>query len=171
MKKIVNLKTAAQKAAQARSQGQTVGLITGCFDILHKGHLDLFNFAKKNAAVLIIALDTDKAIKSGKGPNRPINSQKTRAKNLSEIESVDFVLPIEDDYLFTKESVEPVHDKIRDTLNPHYLITTPDSDPYWESKRERAELKGVKMLLFERVSPLSTTRLVEMRAVKPCVEK
>lgn len=161
MNKIVNLKTAAQKSREAKSKGQKVGLITGCFDILHEGHVDLFRFAKENVNVLIVALDSDKAIKLGKGEGRPIHNICQRAKILSELASVDFVLPIEEDYVFAKESVEPVHDKIRDIISPDYLITAPAADLYWESKQLRAKKKGVKILLFSKTQPTSSSTLIK----------
>lgn len=159
--KIVNLKTAAEKSKEAKSKGQQVGLVTGCFDVLHEGHTDLFRFAKRHVAVLVVALDSDQAIKSGKGEDRPIHNQAQRAKVLSELASVDFVVPITDDYVFTKESVEPVHDKIRDLLKPDYLITAPAADLYWESKKARAEKTGVKMLLFKKAKPISSSKIIK----------
>lgn len=163
MKKVVDLSTAAQKSVEARANNRTVGLITGCFDILHEGHLDLFCFAKEHVDVLIVALDSDKAIRSGKGNNRPIHNQAQRAKALAKLKSVDLVLPIEEDYVFTKESVEPVHDKIRDTINPHFLITAPGADPYWESKKSRATARGVEVLLLEKIKPISTSALLAVK--------
>ncbi len=163
MGKIVDLKTVAKIANQAREKGQKTGLITGCFDILHEGHIDLFRFAKKHVTVLIVALDSDQAIRSGKGEGRPIHNQSSRAKTLSELKIVDFVLPIREDYVFTKESVEPVHDKIRDTINPHYLITAPPVDLYWESKKVRANAKGVEVLLLEKIKPISTSGLLGVK--------
>lgn len=160
MKKIFNLKELAAKSKQLKNTGKKIGLITGCFDILHAGHVDLFHFAKKNVDILIVALDSDKAIKSGKGPGRPIHTQAQRAKILSELSSVDFVLPIEEDYIFTKESCEPVHDKIRDAISPDFLITAPAADLYWESKKQRAEKTGVKMLLFSQTQPTSSSKII-----------
>ncbi len=163
MRKIVDLSTAAKKSVAARRKGCKVGLITGCFDLIHEGHLDLFRFAKEYVDVLIVALDSDKAIRSGKGDGRPIHNQAQRAEALARLKIVDLVLPIEDDYVFTKESVEPVHDKIRDTINPHYLITAPAVDLYWESKKVRANAKGVEVLLLEKIRPISTSALLGVK--------
>ncbi len=161
MNKIVTLTAAATKSRLARSQDKKVGLITGCFDILHEGHVDLFRFAKKHVDILIVALDSDQAIRQGKGENRPIHNISQRAKVLSELESVDFVLPIKEDYIFTKASVEPVHDKIRDAINPDYIITAPQADPYWQSKKARAERAGVKILLLPKIKSSSSSAIIK----------
>src|SRR3989344_3127308 len=101
MEKIKSLPQAVIVAQAAKKSGKKIGFITGCFDILHEGHIDLFRFAKKHVDFLVIALDSDEAIREGKpacrqgrGEGRPIHSQKQRARILSELESVDMVIPI-----------------------------------------------------------------------------
>lgn len=160
-KKILNLKNLALVVKGRRNSKQTVGLITGCFDVIHEGHVDLFRFAKKHVDILIVALDTDSAIKLGKGEDRPIHNIGQRAKILSELESVDYILSIEEEYVFTKESVEPVYDKIHKALMPHFLITTPQSDSYWERKKERAEKYGGRILFFKTSTNTSTSSIAK----------
>lgn len=161
MEKINSLPQAAIAASAAKKSDKKIGFITGCFDILHEGHINLFRFAKKHVDFLIIALDSDEAIRQGKGEGRPIHNQKQRAKILSELESVDMVIPITEKYSFLKkESVESVHDKIRDAVAADFIITTPQADKYWQSKKERAENSGVKILLFDAVKPSSTSKIV-----------
>ena len=155
--KITTLTKLARISNSYKNNNIKVGLITGCFDVLHEGHIDLFRFAKKHVDILIVALDSDKAIKQGKGKDRPIHNISARAKMLSELESVDYVLPIEEDYFFTQESVEPVYDKIHKLLMPHFLITTPKADSYWKRKKERAEKYGAKMLLYKSQTNSSTS--------------
>lgn len=159
--KILDLQKATKTLANARINSQKIGLITGCFDVLHEGHIDLFRFAKEHVDILIVALDSDQAIKQGKGKDRPIHNISQRAKVLSELESVDFVLPIEDDYIFTQESVEPVYDKIQQLIKPNFLITTKEADSYWKRKEDRAKKYGGKLLLFERKIDASTTKIAQ----------
>ena len=168
MEKIKSLPQAVIVAQAAKKSGKKIGFITGCFDILHEGHIDLFRFAKKHVDFLVIALDSDEAIREGKpacrqgrGEGRPIHSQKQRARILSELESVDMVIPITGNYSFLKKnSVESLHDKIRDAVEADFIITTPQADKYWESKKERAEKAGVKILLFTTVKPSSTSKII-----------
>lgn len=90
--KIVNINLLLNELAQIR--GKTVGLITGCFDVLHLGHLGIFQFAKKHVDILVVGIDSDEAVKATKGPTRPINTQKHRCQLVAELISVDYVLPL-----------------------------------------------------------------------------
>src|SRR5688572_27653099 len=80
-----------------------IGLITGCFDLLHPGHIDLFRFAKSKVDVLIVGVDTDLSIQKTKGITRPIQSQLVRACILSELRSIDYVLLLDNQHEFQSE--------------------------------------------------------------------
>jgi D-glycero-D-manno-heptose 1,7-bisphosphate phosphatase len=64
---------------------------SGSFDILHIGHINLLREAKALGDILIVLLNSDKSIRSYKGPARPINPQKNRAQVLASLETVDFI--------------------------------------------------------------------------------
>ena len=55
----------------------------GCFDLLHKGHLDLLSKASTYGDILIVGLNSDSSVRKIKGKERPIENEKIRAKNLS----------------------------------------------------------------------------------------
>lgn len=74
-----------------KDMGYTIGLINGAFDLIHSGHIDIIEEAKRLCDILIIALNSDKSIAKLKGKGRPILTQKERIKILSAIEEVDFV--------------------------------------------------------------------------------
>ena len=63
-----------------KKRGKTIGLITGCFDILHIGHIELFQSAKNQVDILIVGVENDETIKRSKGTNRPVNNQDTRLR-------------------------------------------------------------------------------------------
>ena len=52
--------------------------VNGCFDILHKGHIELFKHAASLGDRLIVGIDTDERVRVAKGPSRPINSVEDR---------------------------------------------------------------------------------------------
>jgi len=69
----------------------------GCFDILHKGHVQYLDTAKSFGDILILGLNSDASVSSLKGPNRPINNEEDRAYILAALESVDYVVKFTQD--------------------------------------------------------------------------
>ena len=56
-----------------------------CFDVLHRGHIELLKFAKSQGMCLIVGIDTDSRVKSMKGENRPFNNEKDRQDQNAEL--------------------------------------------------------------------------------------
>lgn len=69
----------------------------GCFDILHRGHVDLLKKSKKLGEKLIVGLNSDKSVKKLKGNTRPINNQEDRKALLESIDCVDDVIIFDED--------------------------------------------------------------------------
>ena len=67
----------------------------GCFDILHRGHIELFRYAKSIGNELIIGIDTDEKVKLDKGKDRPINNLQDRIFMLQSIKYIDKVVPFD----------------------------------------------------------------------------
>jgi D-beta-D-heptose 7-phosphate kinase/D-beta-D-heptose 1-phosphate adenosyltransferase len=65
--------------------------VNGTFDVLHIGHIKLFEFAKSQGDYLIVGIDSDERIKELKGPTRPINKQEFRKEFLLAIKYIDEV--------------------------------------------------------------------------------
>lgn len=80
-----------------KEEGKTVVTTNGCFDILHVGHVRYLEKAKSFGDVLIVALNSDKSVKSIKGESRPINNENDRAEVLSALKSVDYVVLFDED--------------------------------------------------------------------------
>jgi D-sedoheptulose 7-phosphate isomerase len=64
----------------------------GCFDILHPGHIDLLQRAKKLGDRLVVGINSDKSVRSIKGAGRPFMNQKDRKKLLESLSDVDQVI-------------------------------------------------------------------------------
>ncbi len=69
----------------------------GCFDIIHAGHVEYLQEAAELGDVLIIGLNSDKSVRSLKGKSRPINSQINRAKVLSGLTTVSYIVIFKED--------------------------------------------------------------------------
>lgn len=78
--------------AQLRAANKKIVFTNGCFDILHTGHVRLFNEARTLGDVLIVGLNSDTSIKVLKGDRRPINSFSSRAEVVLGLEAVNFVI-------------------------------------------------------------------------------
>ena len=90
-KKLVERTRLAGIVAAEKRKGRKTVFTNGCFDILHRGHVELLEKAKKFGDILIVAINTDNSVKKLKGPKRPINTMKDRARTLAGLESVDYV--------------------------------------------------------------------------------
>lgn len=77
-----------------RNKGVRICLTTGCFDILHRGHVTLIEKARSMGELLFVGVNSDEAIRELKGPTRPIHTLEDRMFMLAALESVSLVFPI-----------------------------------------------------------------------------
>ncbi len=80
-----------------KTTGKKIVFTNGCFDIIHAGHVEYLQEAAELGDILIIGLNSDNSVKRLKGKNRPINSQIDRAKALSGLANVSYVVIFEED--------------------------------------------------------------------------
>lgn len=78
--------------------GKKIVFTNGCFDILHKGHVDYLAKAADKGDVLVVGVNTDESVKRlGKSPSRPIQDQDARAYLIAALESVSYVVLFNED--------------------------------------------------------------------------
>src|SRR3989338_9617972 len=97
---ITTFEKACKIVQKVKKEGKKVGLITGCFDIIHFGYVETIKFANKHCNFLVIGLDSDKTININKGIYRPIFAFKYRSRVLSELKSIDLIFQIKEMYKF-----------------------------------------------------------------------
>jgi len=122
--------------------------VNGCFDVLHRGHIELFEFAKSQGEYLIVALDTDARVKKQKGENRPFNSLTDRKKIVSSIEYVDWVESFGTD----EELIALVRQ-----ASPHVMVVGSD----WRGKPIIGSEHAKEIKFFERIDGYSTTDILQ----------
>ena len=66
--------------------------VNGTFDIVHRGHIELLNYARSLGDYLLVAIDSDKRVRELKGSSRPVNSHQDRKLLLENLKSVDSVM-------------------------------------------------------------------------------
>ena len=76
---------------ELKNQNKKLVFTNGCFDILHSGHVDYLNKAKKLGDYLVVGLNSDISVKNIKGKKRPILNEIERASILDNLKCVDFV--------------------------------------------------------------------------------
>jgi len=86
-----------QLVKELKLKNKKIVFTNGCFDILHIGHVKYLEKAKKLGDILIVGLNSDESIKSIKGVKRPINPLEDRACIVAALESVDYVVPFNED--------------------------------------------------------------------------
>ena len=91
MTKLKSINEIGEIAENLKGNGKKIVTINGAFDILHVGHLEILENAKKQGDILIVGLNSDRSVKANKGNTRPINNENDRAKMLSALEFVDYV--------------------------------------------------------------------------------
>ena len=122
--------------------------INGCFDVLHRGHIELFKFAKDNGDYLVVGIDSDSRVRQLKGNSRPINNQKDRKFFLESIKYVDEVIIFESE----NQLIEEIS-----ILKPDLMIVGSD----YINKRVIGSEKAKKLMFFDRVGDYSTTKILE----------
>ena len=79
-----------------RETSKIIVFTNGCFDLLHKGHISLLQTANNLGDILIVGLNSDASVRKLKGNNRPIETEKKRARKLLKLEIVNAVCIFED---------------------------------------------------------------------------
>ena len=97
MGQVLRREEITQLIKNLHNEGKTVVTTNGCFDILHVGHIRYLQKTKSFADVLIVLLNSDKSVRSIKGPTRPINNENDRAEILCALSSVDYVVMFDED--------------------------------------------------------------------------
>ncbi len=130
---------------------QIIGFTNGCFDIIHDGHLSLFEEAKKHCDYLIVGLNSDSSIKRLKGEKRPINDQYSRLNLLNSLKSIDEVI------LFNEDTPEQLIEKIK----PHILIKGADYKTEEIVGSNFVKSYGGKVIRTKLIENKSSTNLIE----------
>ena len=125
----------------------------GCFDFaIHTGHLRTLETAKKNGDKVIVGLNTDESVKELKGATRPILTWGQRAENLSHLQYVDFIVPIDDSTL--QETIK--------VLKPSVLVKGDEYRDKHVIGSEHLGEWGGKIVFVPMVPKMSTTNNIKI---------
>jgi len=96
-KKIVTVNQLREIVQRAQAEGKVVVQCHGCFDILHRGHVDYLSKARALGDILIVGVNTDSSVRRLKGANRPIVQEDDRAAVLAALAVVDYACLFDQD--------------------------------------------------------------------------
>jgi rfaE bifunctional protein nucleotidyltransferase chain/domain len=153
----LNYRTEAGKfVADARAEGKTTVIATGCFDLLTKSHVRFLRNAKAQGDLLIVGVEDDTRVRAFKGPNRPLNTVSQRVEVLSALRCVDFVFVIAGS---PKYDIKEFYTRLHRAVQADILAVT-EGDPYLEDRRGEIEAAGGELRVVSRYYEGSTTSLV-----------
>ncbi|MFT5875804.1 MAG: D-beta-D-heptose 7-phosphate kinase/D-beta-D-heptose 1-phosphate adenosyltransferase [Clostridium sp.] len=136
-----------QTVKRLKKQNKKIVFTNGCFDILHKGHVQYLDKAKSFGDVLILGLNSDASVSALKGPNRPINSEDDRGYILAALESVDYVVKFKDETPLS----------LIEIVQPDVLVKGGD----YEGKQVVGSEIADELKLVQFVDGKSTTKTIE----------
>ena len=149
--KLLQLNELVEIVKKLKADHKKIVFTNGCFDLVHAGHISSFAQAKALGDILIVGLNSDASIRRIKGEKRPIVDQVNRAKLLSAISLIDYIVIFDDD----------TPEKLVEAIIPDVLVKGKD----WAGKvvvgQDVVEAHGGKVSLIDLEDGLSTTNIIE----------
>lgn len=140
---------------RARSQGETVVMTNGCFDILHPGHIEYLEQARALGDKLIVAVNDDDSVRRLKGVAqgvpRPVNALAHRLRMLSALACVDWVVPFSED----------TPERLISRVLPDILVKGGDYRPEQIAGGEQVIQAGGQVQVLDFLPGHSTSKLIQ----------
>ena len=149
--KILTREEAAGARARLRREGRRLVFTNGVFDLLHVGHVRYLRQARSLGDALLVAINSDRAVRELKGASRPVTVEGERAEVLAALEAVSFVT------VFDELSPR----KLIAELLPDVLVKGGDYAVEEIHGREEVERAGGRVLALPFVEGASTTGVIE----------
>lgn len=122
-------------------------MVNGTFDILHRGHLEMLQYAGDMGS-LLVCIDTDRRVKELKGETRPVNNQEDRKFMLESLKFVDWVKLFDS----KEELIE-----IMKQYQPDVYVKGSD----WKGHSSVAQQYCKQVIYYDRVGDYSTTNIIQ----------
>lgn len=149
-KKIINQETLRSYLSIWKFQERKIVFTNGCFDILHRGHIEYLAQASGLGHILIVGLNSDRSVKSIKGNGRPIQDETSRAIILASLHFVSFVVLFDEDTPY----------ELIKLIKPDILVKGSDYKPEDIVGYDIVKAKGGQIATIEFVQGYSTTDIV-----------
>ena len=136
---------------ELRSGIKELVFTNGCFDIIHRGHVEYLNQAKALGKSLVIGVNSDASVRRLKGEGRPVNNENDRAFVLSNLKSVDAVIIFDEDTPY----------ELIKAVRPDFLVKGGDWKEDMIVGSDVVKSYGGKVLSLKFVDSYSTTNIIE----------
>ena len=156
--KVKNLSALLRIVRRLKRQGKRIVFTNGCFDLLHLGHVKYLERAKSRGDLLLVAINSDRSVRTLKGKERPLVPQSQRAQVLAGLSSVDYVTIFDD----------PTPLSLIQALQPDVLVKGADWSKDAIVGREIVKAGGGKVYMVPVVPGISTTRLIHRIRKRYC---
>jgi D-beta-D-heptose 7-phosphate kinase/D-beta-D-heptose 1-phosphate adenosyltransferase len=150
-KLVRDMKEIDARLAHTRARGGRVVLANGCFDLLHRGHVDLLRRARGLGDLLVVAVNSDASVRRLKGAGRPLTPLGDRLAVLAAIDPVDVLVAFDGD-----TPVEVIR-----AVRPDLLVKGGDHDPATLPEAPLVEELGGAVRILPLVHDHSTSSLIE----------
>jgi len=135
-----------------RARGERIVFTNGCFDLLHRGHVEFLAFCRRQGDVVVVGLNSDASVRrQGKDDDRPLVPLEDRAAVLAGLADVDYVVAFD----------EPTPGGLIEAVRPDVLVKGEDWAERGVVGREIVEGYGGRVVLAELLPGRSTTALVD----------
>jgi len=148
---VINKELAREKCSRMRNSGQKIVFTNGCFDLIHGGHILLFDEARRQGNYLVVGLNSDDSVQRLKGPGRPILPEKERAGIINAIEHVDDVV------IFSEDTPA----ELIKILTPDVLVKGADYEEEEIVGADYVQARGGEVYRVELVEGRSTSDIIE----------
>jgi rfaE bifunctional protein nucleotidyltransferase chain/domain len=141
----------ARSLEPLRAAGRTLAVANGCFDLLHVGHVRLVAAARREADLLVLALNSDASARGSKGKDRPLVPLAERMEVVAALAGVDFVTSF----------AEPTADSLLEALRPDVHVKGTDWTAESVPERDTVRRLGGRVVICGDPKAHSSSALAE----------
>jgi D-glycero-beta-D-manno-heptose 1-phosphate adenylyltransferase len=150
--KILDIKILENRLAMWRLFKNKIVFTNGCFDILHRGHIEYLSQARDKGDVLIIGLNSDASVRRIKGEGRPVQDETSRAVILASLRFVEAVVLFDEDTPYELIKI----------VQPDVLVKGGDYNENTIVGADIVKANGGKVVIIPIVAGYSTSRILNV---------
>ncbi len=148
---VLSLADAEALVRDLRQRGKSIVFTNGVYDLLHPGHVRYLSAARRFGDALIVGINSDRSVRTNKGPTRPVNSEQERAEVIAALAAVDAAV------IFDEDTPHAIITR----LQPDILVKGADWAADQIVGRDVVEARGGRVVRAQIEEGYSTTALIE----------